>query len=110
MSSNSSFTESLDRFFLVSSFYGPGNIISWLCTLASVLITWCFNVEYRRQDTISTDFVFALAIPAVAAGHLIYLLFFVDDSLGEYETATEQQLFTSQLPAIIKRAAAIEAR
>jgi ABC-type spermidine/putrescine transport system permease subunit II len=84
-------SSSSEHFSLVASFYGPGNIISWLCTVASVFITWCLNRQYRRKDSISVDFIFALVVPGVAVGHVIYMMFFSGDA--EHESV--QQLFTS---------------
>ena len=103
--SNASSPGQDDRFSLVASFYGPGNVTSWLCTVTSVFVTWTLNIEYRRKDSISTDLIFALAIPGVAAGHVIYMLFFPGP--GEHETI--RQLFTSLEPGIVQRAAAAEA-
>ncbi len=103
--SNASSSGQDDRFSLVASFYGPGNVTSWLCTVASVFVTWSLNVEYRRKDSISTDLIFALAIPGVAAGHVTYMMFIPGP--GEHETI--QQLFTSLEPGIVQRAAAAEA-
>ncbi|KAM6513843.1 hypothetical protein FALCPG4_015052 [Fusarium falciforme] len=100
---------SLSRFCLVSPFYGPGNITAWLCTLCSVLVTWCFNAEYRRNDSISADFIAALTIPTVAAAHAIYLIFFRRPDLGDQETVDIYRLFTGSEPTIVQHAAAAEA-
>lgn len=93
-----------ERFSLVASFYGPGNIASWLCMVASVLNTWCLNTECRRKDSISADLVVVLAVASVAAGHAIYMLFF---DHAHYESI--QHLFTSADPEVLKHAAAAEA-
>ncbi|KAI6747623.1 hypothetical protein HG530_015731 [Fusarium avenaceum] len=93
-----------ERFSLVASFYGPGNIASWLCMVASVLNTWCLNTEHRRKDSISADLVVVLAVPGVAAGHAIYMLFF---NHANHESI--QHLFTSVNPEVLKHAAAAEA-
>ncbi|KAM0231986.1 hypothetical protein ACHAP5_010879 [Fusarium lateritium] len=93
-----------ERFSLVASFYGPGNIASWLCMVASVLNTWCLNTEYRRKDSISADFVVVLALPGIAAGHAIYMLFF---DHANHESI--QHLFTSADTEVLKHAAAAEA-
>jgi hypothetical protein len=103
--SHDTLSSQADRFSLVESFYGPGHIISWLCILASIFITWCFNPEYRCKDNISTDFIFALAVPSVAAGHVIYMVFFSSPD----RRVTIQQLFTSTEGEIVQRAAAAEA-
>lgn len=97
-------SSSSERFSLVASFYGPGNIISWICTVASV-VTWCLNAQYRRKDRISADLIFALVVPGVAAGHVIYMMFFSSDA--EHESV--QQLFTSSDSQIVQHAAAAEA-
>lgn len=95
-----------NRFSLVASFYGPGNIISWLCTVASLLVTWCLHAEHRRKDTITTDLIFALAVPGVAAGHVITIMF----SLVPGEpTQTIKQLFTASDADLVQLAAAAEA-
>ncbi|KAL9572061.1 hypothetical protein ACKAV7_003778 [Fusarium commune] len=93
-----------ERFSLVASFYGPGNIASWLCMVASVLNTWCLNAQYRRKDSISADLVVVLAVPGVAAGHAIYMLFF-----GNANHESIQHLFTSADPEVVMHAAAAEA-
>ncbi|KAG5752159.1 hypothetical protein H9Q70_005213 [Fusarium xylarioides] len=93
-----------ERFSLVASFYGPGNIASWLCMVVSVLTTWCLNAEYRRQDSISADLVVVLAVPGVAAGHAIYMLFF-----GSSSHESILHLFTSADSEVVRHAAAAEA-
>ncbi|KAK4449806.1 hypothetical protein QBC34DRAFT_484742 [Podospora aff. communis PSN243] len=98
-------TDPTERFSLVSSFYGPGNIISWLCTVASVFVTWCLNGEHRYKDSISNDLIFALAVPSVASVHALYLMFLSD----AHDHETIQQLFTSPDPKTVQHAAAAEA-
>ncbi|KAF5566598.1 hypothetical protein FNAPI_1058 [Fusarium napiforme] len=93
-----------ERFSLVASFYGPGNIALWLCMVISVLTTWCLNAEYRRKDSISADLVAVLAVPGVAAGHAIYMLFF-----GGLNYESIVHLFTSADSEVVKHAAAAEA-
>lgn len=97
--------ENEHRFSLVASFYGPGNMAAWLATIASVFVTWCLNAEYRQKDSFSADLLFALAIPGVSAGHVIYLMFF--PGLEEHDTV--RQLFSNPSPKIIQHAAAVEA-
>ncbi|KAF2117892.1 hypothetical protein BDV96DRAFT_685537 [Lophiotrema nucula] len=58
----------------VSSLYGPGAIICWLCTIVSVLLNWSLNSSSRQHDTITNDFVACLSLPAIAAVHLAYAL------------------------------------
>lgn len=94
--------ESPDRFSLVSSLYGPGTIGCWLCTLASVFATWTLNVDSRRKDSITNDFIAALALPTIAAVHFFYLLFFSVHSTGSL-------VFTNTEPEVISYAAAAEA-
>ncbi|KAH7247457.1 uncharacterized protein BKA55DRAFT_571880 [Fusarium redolens] len=96
---------SSERFSLVASFYGPGNITSWLCMVISVFVTWCFNTQYRRKDSINTDLIFVLVVPGVAAGHVIYMIFFS----GVVEHQPAQELFTSSDSQIVQHAAAAEA-
>jgi hypothetical protein len=95
-----------NRFFLVASFYGPGNIISWLCTVASLFVTWCLHAQHRRKDTITTDLIFALAVPSVAAGHAIAIIFFPAPSERQQ---TIGELFTAPDDDVVQRAAAVEA-
>ncbi|KAK4194334.1 hypothetical protein QBC40DRAFT_290941 [Triangularia verruculosa] len=102
-----------DTLSLVSSFYGPGNITCWLLTLASVLVTWTLNPKSRLQDAITLDFMAALAVPSVAAGHSFYLLF-SPQSLNaelneEASSVNSTTLFTSSSPKAIRYAAAVEA-
>ncbi|KAH7083957.1 hypothetical protein FB567DRAFT_550965 [Paraphoma chrysanthemicola] len=58
----------------VSSIYGPGAIICWLCTVLAVILSWTFNRSSWEHDTITTDLVACLLLPAVALVHLIYEL------------------------------------
>ncbi|KAK0667612.1 hypothetical protein QBC41DRAFT_228166 [Cercophora samala] len=76
MNVSSENSHTLDRFSNVSSLYGPGNMGGWLCILLSLFITWTFNPKYSNSNTISPDFIIALTIPAVAAGHVYNMLFF----------------------------------
>lgn len=101
-----------DTLSLVSSFYGPGNISCWLLTIAAVLVTWTLNPRSRQQDTITLDFMAALAIPSIAAGHLFYLVFSRQshDELGEEAPSIDgANLFTSSSQTAIRYAAAVEA-
>ncbi|KAK4659051.1 hypothetical protein QC762_106885 [Podospora pseudocomata] len=82
----------LDRFSNVSSLYGPGNMGGWLCILLSLFVTWTFNPKYSRSNTISPDFIIALTIPAVAAGHVYNLIFFQAPSSS---TSSLKTLLTS---------------
>ena len=97
-----------DRFSYVASFYGPGNTVGWLAALASVFITWTVNLEYRRKDSISTDLVFAVAVPCVAAGHVIHDMLLTPAD-GDERPVTIEQLFTSADPILVRRAASAEA-
>ncbi|KAH7067288.1 hypothetical protein BKA63DRAFT_570595 [Paraphoma chrysanthemicola] len=58
----------------VSSIYGPGATICWLCTVLSVILSWTFNRSSWEHDTITNDLVACLLLPAVALVHLIYEL------------------------------------
>jgi hypothetical protein len=58
----------------VSSLYGPGAIICWLCTALSVLLSWGFNHSSRKYDTFTTDVLACLLLPAIAIIHLVYEL------------------------------------
>jgi hypothetical protein len=58
----------------ISSLYGPGAIICWLCTAISVLLSWYFNRSSQRYDTITNDFAGCLLLPAIAITHLVHEL------------------------------------
>src|SRR4051812_18833480 len=109
--SASSMTDGSDRLSLVSSLYGPGSIGCWLCTIASVFVSWTLNTESRHRDSITNDFIAALAIPLVATAHLFYLLFSPQRTaqLGEYAHFNQASLLTSPFPIAAQYAAAVEA-
>ena len=52
-----------ERFDLVSSLYGPGNLTCWFLLLASVLLSWTVNPTIVRRDTITIDFIAMLTCP-----------------------------------------------
>jgi hypothetical protein len=56
----------------VSSLYGPGAIICWLCTSAAVFLSWSLNQSSRRYDTITGDVVACLLLPVIALCHLLH--------------------------------------
>lgn len=58
----------------ISSLYGPGAFICWLCTAISVLLSWYFNLSSQKYDTITNDFAGCLLFPAIATTHLVYEL------------------------------------
>jgi hypothetical protein len=60
------------RFALVSSLYGPGNLACWLLLLLSVVISWTLNPRSASKDTITNDFMAALAMPIVAVAHFFH--------------------------------------
>ena len=100
--------EVFDRFSRVSSLYGPGTVGCWLCTVASVFVTWTLNIDFRRRDSITSDLIAALAMPAVAASHVIFLLFFAVPAPSRIYFS-RAELLSSEDPAIIQFAAAVEA-
>jgi len=73
-------TDELDRFQLVSSLYGPGNFTAWLCTLASVLISWTLHPEYTHKDTITNDVIITLVLPIISAGDFLHQLLIYRDA------------------------------
>ncbi|KAE8550425.1 hypothetical protein TMatcc_008453 [Talaromyces marneffei ATCC 18224] len=89
------------RYKLVDSLYGPGTVGAWLLTLCAVSISWTFNKSSRHKDTISVDFVAALLLPLIAAGHLVFLLIRLPVSLAEIITAraVELQQYESAIEA-----------
>jgi hypothetical protein len=97
-----------DDFTLVSSLYGPGNWACWFLTIISLLFTWTFNIESRQKDTITNDFLAALAIPCIAAGHLIWLVYFTDSiRLIDYVDYSTSAIRVSH-PTIVKHLLAAE--
>ena len=97
-----------DDFTLVSSLYGPGNWGCWFLTIISLLCTWTFNIESRQKDTITNDFLAALAIPCIAAGHLIWLIHFTDSiRLIDYVDYSTSAIRVSH-PTIVKHLLAAE--
>lgn len=80
------------RYQLVDSLYGPGTVGAWLLTLCAVLISWTLNKSTRRKDSISKDFVVALLLPLVAAGHLIFRVSRLPYSLAETITSADVEV------------------
>ncbi|KAF1960720.1 hypothetical protein CC80DRAFT_488994 [Byssothecium circinans] len=58
----------------VSSLYGPGAFVGWLCTMASLLISWTFNRYSRARNTIGNDLIATLTYPSIAAIQFQYEL------------------------------------
>lgn len=89
------------RYQLVDSLYGPGTVGAWLLTLCAVLISWTLNKSSRRKDSISIDFIGALLLPLIAAGHLIFQVSRLPYSVVETITSTnaEIQQYASALEA-----------
>lgn len=56
----------------VSSLYGPGAIVCWLCTVLAVVFSWLFNGSSRRYDTITGDLVASWLLPSIATVHFTY--------------------------------------
>jgi len=57
------------RFALVSSLYGPGNLACWLMLLLSVVIGWTLNPKSASKDTLTNDFIAAISMPVIASAH-----------------------------------------
>ncbi|KAF8846851.1 hypothetical protein BDZ45DRAFT_637730 [Acephala macrosclerotiorum] len=89
------------RYQLVDSLYGPGTVGAWLLTLCAVLISWTLNISTRCKDNISIDFVGALLLPLVSAGHLIFQASRLPYSVAETITSAdvEVQKYASALEA-----------
>lgn len=90
---------SFDRYALVSGFYGPGVTICWYLTISSCFVKWLAHPD--RPGTVDNDFITALTIPIVAAGHLFM-------QLPNYPGPTDDIASTSD-PDLVPYAAAIEA-
>ncbi|KAK4176470.1 hypothetical protein QBC36DRAFT_346270 [Triangularia setosa] len=86
----------------ISSLYGPGNVGSWYCILASVVITWMFNLDQHGKDTLTNDLIATLAFPVEPYGcsdgslqfriRLICPHDFDDASMNRYYRAVEAPL------------------
>jgi len=100
-----------DRLTLVSSLYGPGTIVRWLCIVMSVFVTWTLNLRSRHRDSITNDFIAALSMPIFAACHVFYLLSSTTKSSQLSETVyfERQSLLTFATPAVEQYAATVEA-
>ena len=63
-----------DQYILVSSLYGPGTMICWYLTTLSILLSWTLHPHKRASGSIDVDLIAVLTLPAVAVGHLIFLI------------------------------------
>ncbi len=61
----------VDRYALVSSFYGPGAVGGWYLTTLACLISFGLHPRKRRADSITVDMIAVLTFPTVAAAHLV---------------------------------------
>jgi hypothetical protein len=89
------------RYQLVDSLYGPGTVSAWLLTLCAIFISWTLNKSTRCKDSISLDFIGALLLPLVAAGHLIFQVSRLPYTAAEtiISTDVEVQKYASALEA-----------
>ena len=64
----------------ISSLYGPGAVGCWLLTALSCFLSWTVPkrdhasstpARRRSRDSLDNDFIATLAMPAIAAGHVI---------------------------------------
>ncbi|KAK3385368.1 hypothetical protein B0H63DRAFT_472800 [Podospora didyma] len=92
-----------ERFELVSSLYGPGAFICWLCVIASVLVSWTLNPVCRRKDSISNDYMAALTLPLIAAVHFFHQNITYEGPDGD------RRPLTKWYPEAVKFGAAVEA-
>ncbi|KAI3574028.1 hypothetical protein IWW34DRAFT_132811 [Fusarium oxysporum f. sp. albedinis] len=95
-------TDHLNRWKLVSSLYGPGTFLCWICTVASVFISWAVNPDYSRSDSITNDFVAAITLPVVAAAHSFH-------QLANIDRPGYKPIFLSEEPEDIQLVSALEA-
>jgi len=93
-----------ERFELVSSLYGPGNIICWFLLLASVLLSWTANPATARRDIITNDFIAVLTMPLVAVAHLLHQVLY-----RQPRAESLRHLLTSRYRDDVRSVAAIEA-
>lgn len=66
-----------------------------------MVISWTLNTSSRHKDTVSVDFIAALLLPLVAAGHLVFQVARLPASVAEVITAqdVEMQMYASALEA-----------
>lgn len=96
-----------ERFELVSSLYGPGNLACWFFLLTSVLVSWTINPSSARKYSITNDFIAALCMPVVAAAHFFHQVY---QQSARYDGKTGLHgLFTTPDRDNIRAVAAIEA-
>ena len=69
MSSNSRID--VDKFALVSSFYGPGAVGGWYLTACACLVSLALHPRKQCHDSITADIIAVVAFPTIAAAHLI---------------------------------------
>jgi hypothetical protein len=93
----------IDRFALVSSLYGPGNLLCWFFLLLSVMVSWTLHPKHAKRDTITNDFIAALSLPLVAAAHFIHQIY------QHTSQGSIQHLFTNLERDNVRNVAAIEA-
>lgn len=89
-----------ERFELVSSLYGPGNLTCWFLLLLSVLVSWTLNPRIARRDTITNDLLAVLLLPLAAVAHLLHQI---------YSHGRSRELFTGLTRDGVRAVAAIEA-
>ena len=80
------------RYQLVDSLYGPGTVAAWLLSLCAVLMSWTLNKSSREKDSISLDFIAALLLPLIAAGHIVLQIVRMPVSVAEAITTEDVDL------------------
>lgn len=78
----------------VSSLYGPGAMICWICTSLSVYLSWSFNYASQRHDRFTSDVLGCLLLPAIAAIHWTIELIHFDPSRDEKANQITNAAFT----------------
>jgi hypothetical protein len=97
-----------ERFELVSSLYGPGNLACWFFLLVSVLVSWTINPSGARKDTITNDFIAVLTLPVVAVSDFFHQVI-QQTGMHNDKRLGLQDLFTSLDRDDVRAVAAIEA-
>jgi hypothetical protein len=90
------------RLALVSSLYGPGNLVCYFLLLLSVLVSWTINPKSASDDSITNDFIAVLSLPTIAAADFWF-------HAHQLDGQNLHLLLSTPLSTAVRDAAAIEA-
>jgi hypothetical protein len=97
-----------ERFALVSSLYGPGNLACWFFLFISICLSWTINPSCARKDSITNDFIAMLALPVVAVAHFFHQAYHQNEK-HDGETPDLVPFFSTLTWDNVRAVAAIEA-